>query len=327
MVIERAPQSGIRATTRAILRRTAERRAAMVLEASKASLEDHVESLRSENARLRRELGTFRRLAYRDDLTGLRNRRLFDERAIEEWSRAARLGNHLSVVLIDLDNFKAVNDSLGHLAGDDVLRWTGQFLTENSRNFDVAARIGGDEFALLLPHTDERGLTSVLGRMRRALRNDKTRPMLPASLGFGLSFGGAATALAAAAILLGARVARSRRVEITAGGLMAFASVTAALPGPPLVIGFSDMKPSCMRGTASASILVVAILAGISLLLAGRFGTEELKLLGLLLPGALLGLLSARYLRPVLDRSWFRTAVLVMACAGGIALVIRQAMG
>ena len=138
---------------------------------------------------------------------------------------------------------------------------------------------------------------------------------------------GAATALAAAAILLGARVARSQRVEITAGGLMAFASVTAALPGPPLVIGFSDMKPSCMRGTASASILVVAILAGISLLLAGRFGTEELKLLGLLLPGALLGLLSARYLRPVLDRSWFRTAVLVMACAGGIALVIRQAMG
>ena len=107
---------------------------------------------------------------------------------------------------------------------------------------------------------------------------------------------------------------------------MAFASVTAALPGPPLVIGFSDMKPSCMRGTASASILVVAVLASISLVIAGRFGRDELELLAFLLPGALLGLFSARYLRPVLDRAWFRTAVLVMACAGGMALVVRQLM-
>ena len=135
---------------------------------------------------------------------------------------------------------------------------------------------------------------------------------------------GSATAIAAAAILLGLRVARSRTGDITAGGLMAFASVTAALPGPPLVVGFSDMKPSCMRGTASASILIVAVIAGVSLVVAGRFGRDELELLALLLPGALLGLFSARYLRPVLDRSWFRTAVLVLACVGGIALVVRQ---
>ena len=137
---------------------------------------------------------------------------------------------------------------------------------------------------------------------------------------------GAATALAAAAILLGAHLARSPKVEIGGGALMAFASITAALPGPPLVVAFSDMKPACMRGTASASILTVAIIAGLSLVVAGRFGSHELELLGWLLPGALLGLLSARYLRPVLDRSWFRTAVLVMACAGGIALVIQQAL-
>lgn len=137
---------------------------------------------------------------------------------------------------------------------------------------------------------------------------------------------GTATALAAASILLGAHLARSRAVEVGAGGVMAFASITAALPGPPLVIAFSDMKPATMRGTASASVLAVAILAAITLTTAGRFGRHELELLALLFPGAALGLFSARYLRPVLDRSWFRTAVLLIACAGGIALVIRQAM-
>lgn len=137
---------------------------------------------------------------------------------------------------------------------------------------------------------------------------------------------GAATALAAASILLGAKATRSRAVEIGAGAIMAFASITAALPGPPLVVAFSDMKPSAMRGTASAAILAVVIIAAITLTTAGRFGRHELELLGLLFPGAALGLFSARYLRPVLDRSWFRTAVLVMACAGGIALVVRQAM-
>lgn len=135
---------------------------------------------------------------------------------------------------------------------------------------------------------------------------------------------GAATALAAASILFGARVTRSPRVEVVAGGIMAFASITAALPGPPLAIAFSDMKPSTMRGTASASILTVAIIAAVTLTTAGRFGRHELELLAWLFPGAAIGLVLARFLRPVLDRSWFRTAVLVMALAGGVALVIRQ---
>lgn len=135
---------------------------------------------------------------------------------------------------------------------------------------------------------------------------------------------GAATALAAAAILAGLKVDRTPTVEVGAGGLMAFASITAALPGPPLVAVFSDMKPATMRGTASASILSVAIISGVSLAIAGRFSREEIDLLTLMAPGAFLGLLVARWLRPLLDRTWFRTAVLVIACAGGTALVIRQ---
>lgn len=137
---------------------------------------------------------------------------------------------------------------------------------------------------------------------------------------------GAAAALAAVAALVGARADRSTRVDIGAGALMAFASITAALPGPPLVIAFRDMKPGPMRGTTSASISAMAIVSAISLTIAGRFGGHELELLALLAPGALIGLVAARYLRPVLDRSWFRTAVLILACIGGIALVIRQLM-
>lgn len=135
---------------------------------------------------------------------------------------------------------------------------------------------------------------------------------------------GAVVAVAAAWLLTGPLVRRSTLNEIATGGLVAFASTTAALPGPPLVVAFSDMKPSAMRGTASAVILAVAVFVGVGLVAAGRFGLYELGLSALLAPGALLGMIAARHLRPRLDRSWFRTAVLVVAGAGGIALVARQ---
>ena len=135
---------------------------------------------------------------------------------------------------------------------------------------------------------------------------------------------GAVVAVAAAWLLTGPRIGRSTRNEVATGGLVAFASTTAALPGPPLVVAFSDMKPSAMRGTASAVILTVAVFVGISLAVAGRFGLHELGLTALLAPGAFIGMLASRYLRPRLDRTWFRTAVLIVAGAGGLALVLRQ---
>ncbi len=88
-----------------------------------------------------------------DSLTGLPNRRAYEERLAVETSRATRYRQPLSICLLDLDGFKAVNDRLGHPAGDEVLRHVARLIDE-SRVADDAFRIGGDEFAILMPHTD-----------------------------------------------------------------------------------------------------------------------------------------------------------------------------
>lgn len=86
-----------------------------------------------------------------DPLTGLMNRRAFDLRVHMESERMDRGGGHLSLAIIDLDNFKAINDTYGHPCGDTVLRGLADILHESKRTYDVAGRIGGEEFALLLP--------------------------------------------------------------------------------------------------------------------------------------------------------------------------------
>ena len=91
------------------------------------------------------------RLATRDPLTGLANRRVLEEALPREVARARRTGAPLSVVVLDVDHFKAVNDRYGHPAGDAVLRSVGAALEANTKGYDVAVRLGGDEFAVLLP--------------------------------------------------------------------------------------------------------------------------------------------------------------------------------
>jgi diguanylate cyclase (GGDEF)-like protein len=103
-------------------------------------------------------------IASTDPLTGLLNRRTFLEQAVRELSRSRRSGAPFSMILIDLDNFKAVNDSMGHLAGDEVLRMTADSLVELSRTGDIVGRYGGDEFVVMPFQTDE---THSLGLAKR----------------------------------------------------------------------------------------------------------------------------------------------------------------
>ena len=135
---------------------------------------------------------------------------------------------------------------------------------------------------------------------------------------------GSLTAAAAISLLCGLRIRRTPSVEVATGFATAFASVTAALPGPPLVLTFSDMKPATLRGTFATFVLMVAAAGLIGLVVTGEFGRHELGLTAWLVPGVVLGLTAARFVRPYVDRSWFRPAVLIVALAGGIALILRQ---
>jgi two-component system, cell cycle response regulator len=114
-------------------------------------------------------LGEVERLATRDSLTGLANRRLFDESVQREAARSARLGAPLSLLVLDVDHFKQVNDTYGHQTGDDVLREVADALVANTKGFDVAARYGGDEFVVLLPGCQHDDALAVAQRARDAI--------------------------------------------------------------------------------------------------------------------------------------------------------------
>jgi diguanylate cyclase (GGDEF)-like protein len=108
------------------------------------------------------------RLATLDELTGLHNRRFFLRRLGEEAERAARYGSPLSLLLLDIDHFKRVNDTHGHVAGDEVLAALAAVIRATFRRTDVAARYGGEEFCVLLPQTDRTGAEPVAERLRQA---------------------------------------------------------------------------------------------------------------------------------------------------------------
>ena len=102
-----------------------------------------------------------------DPLTGLLNRRGFEEHFEYELERARRGSGRLSIVLLDLDYFKVVNDRYGHVVGDEALERLGRVLMATKRQIDTAARVGGEEFALLLPESDAEGAFTVCERIRR----------------------------------------------------------------------------------------------------------------------------------------------------------------
>ena len=107
--------------------------------------------------------------SFKDEVTGLYNRRFFSIRLEEEVSRYRRFNHPASVVLIDLDGFKAVNDELGHAAGDETLRGVADILMKHSRGINVICRYGGDEFAILLVETAKAGAWLYADRIRYVL--------------------------------------------------------------------------------------------------------------------------------------------------------------
>ena len=123
-------------------------------------------SIALENARLH---DVVQRQAMTDDLTGLVNRRRFMAALEAEIERVSRIGGGLALVLIDLDDFKLINDHFGHHSGDQVLGAFATLLEAHIRDVDLAARLGGEEFALLLPDADLAGAVTTASRLCRSL--------------------------------------------------------------------------------------------------------------------------------------------------------------
>jgi diguanylate cyclase (GGDEF)-like protein len=165
--------------------------------------------LLDENVALLRELGDLRhmrRLAEQDALTGLPNRRLFDERLAEELSRSARgriparrgtatghrMGPHNganprfgSLLVVDVNDLKLINDEQGHAAGDDLLRELAGVLRTTFRTSDMCCRTGGDEFMILLPDTDARGVGRARARVHAAVMRASSCRDMPVSVSVG----------------------------------------------------------------------------------------------------------------------------------------------
>jgi two-component system cell cycle response regulator len=113
----------------------------------------------------------FEEMAIRDGLTGLYNHRYFYERLEEEFSRAGRYGVPLSLVYLDLDDFKRINDLYGHTRGDQVLKKVGHLIKGIARESDIPARYGGEEFAVILPNTGGAGAFDLANRIHNAIRD------------------------------------------------------------------------------------------------------------------------------------------------------------
>jgi diguanylate cyclase (GGDEF)-like protein len=128
-------------------------------------------------------LAEIRKMAATDALTGIANRRTFEQVLEQELSRARRNGDQVTLVMLDIDHFKKLNDTHGHQTGDDVLRGTGAALLQSCRDFDTAARYGGEEFAVVLPSCSPKESLIAGDRLRAAIADAELPVSITASAG------------------------------------------------------------------------------------------------------------------------------------------------
>ncbi len=143
-------------------------------------------SIAIENRNVHEEL---ERRAYSDYLTSLANRRYFLEQAEKELERIKRHGGQLSLLMLDIDHFKKINDTYGHKVGDQVLQHLAKVCSQTLRDIDIIGRIGGEEFAVLLPETDSSQSVQTAERMRSAIDSANLIPEQGVALHFTASFG------------------------------------------------------------------------------------------------------------------------------------------
>jgi two-component system cell cycle response regulator len=143
---------------------------------------------------LKQHFAELERLASTDPLTGMFNRRLLFIRLEQELARARRVGGDLCLVYLDIDHFKKINDTYGHLAGDEVLRRLSRIMNTVLRKSDVMARMGGEEFLIMLPDTGEDGARYIAERLRAIVEEtlfDFEGARIPVTVSFGVVHAGA----------------------------------------------------------------------------------------------------------------------------------------
>jgi diguanylate cyclase len=154
---------GLRVIVEGLIRTTQE------IERNNQSLEERLKASRQEIHDLQENLETVRHESLTDPLTSLSNRKYFDQALMKALAEAAGRNEPISLAMIDIDHFKAFNDTFGHLTGDQVLRLVAQCIKQNVKGRDTAARYGGEEFAVILPNTNVPQAMIVADHVRRAV--------------------------------------------------------------------------------------------------------------------------------------------------------------
>ncbi len=145
--------------------------------------------------RLTRERRQMEKQAAHDSLTGLHNRRTFEERLAHEFARTQRYGRPLSILMLDIDDFKKVNDQHGHDCGDIVIKGVAKVLAERTRKSDIAARFGGEEFIVLLPEVPLEGAIQAAEKLRQEISGLSFEPQSAAPFKATVSIGAASTSV------------------------------------------------------------------------------------------------------------------------------------